>query len=39
MPTPPRRSPLLIAVALSAIATLTTAATALAGGAPGPWPR
>jgi hypothetical protein len=39
MSTAPRRVQVLVALALSALATLATAATTFAGGAPGPWPR
>ena len=39
MSTTPHRTRVLIALALSALATLATAATTLAGGAPGPWPQ
>jgi hypothetical protein len=39
MPSTTRRFQVLVAVALSTVATLATVASALAGNAPGPWPR
>ena len=39
MPSAHRGNHVLVAIALSVLATLVTAASALAGGAPGPWPQ
>ena len=39
MPSAHRGNRALIIVALSVVATLASVASALAGGAPGPWPR
>jgi hypothetical protein len=35
----PRRGQILMAVALAGLATVATAVSVLAGGAPGPWPQ